>query len=103
MRYKRRHGGISRRQTLCRGKVNSTVRNQLGIGDEIQRIDTAAGLCYLCTAIFRNIDAVFMTMMVMVTAAGLIVAMVVMNLLASVIGKYAKYLHSMVHRTFVKP
>lgn len=44
-----------------------------------------------------------MTMMVMVTAAGLIVTMVVMNLLASVIGKYAKYLHSMIHRTFVKP
>ena len=44
-----------------------------------------------------------MTMMVMVTAAGLIVAMVVMNLFAIVIGKHAEYLHSMVQRTFVKP
>lgn len=46
---------------------------------------------------------VLFAMMVMVAAVSLIVAMMVMNLLASVIGKYAKYLHSMIHRTFVKP
>lgn len=44
-----------------------------------------------------------LTMMVMVAAAGLVVAMMVMNLFASVIGKYAEYLHRMVHHTFVEP
>lgn len=54
-------------------------------------------------AIFRCGCIILFAMMVMVAAVSLIVAMMVMNLFASVIGKHAKYLHRMVHRTFVEP
>ena len=53
-------------------------------------------------AIFRCGCMILFAMMVMVAAVSLIVAMMVMNLFASVIGKHAKYLHRMVHRTFIR-
>ena len=99
----RRSGDKSHRQALCSSKVVAAIRRYLCVGDEVKGIGTTAGLANLHAAIFRSICALLVAMMVMVAAVGLIVAMMVMNLFASVIGKHTENLHRMVHRTFVEP